>query len=134
MVETPSPYEPDPGIPYGTCMDCELTFADSDSTREHMTETFEASHKRSGHRIRITNPSRSMRIENSIHRLMVDAVENNPGELDIRTETFEITDDALDQIVSGLEKEISRGWITEEEAAEVCSINRTIREAWEERD
>lgn len=89
-------FNPDPKADYGHCLVCPATFAAAEEANAHMSATFEeakAKGESSGHRVRITNPSRGRRIESEISRLISYAIDGVMCDIDRLVDRGDITED-----------------------------------------
>lgn len=107
-------FNPTPAIDYGKCSTCDESMPTEEDANIHMFETFKAAislGKSRGHAIKILNPSRVMRIQRGIDRIIDDAISDAMEEID-----------AL----------INSDSISEEEAKEALNCHPDFANAWEE--
>lgn len=107
-----SRFDPKPDEPYGTCR-CGETLATRDAMSTHFNAVRDANGGRAGgsaHSVRITNQTRDERIESELESLVEDAVQNIMDELD---------------------RLITKGDLTEDEAAEATkSVDIDLFDQW----
>lgn len=114
-------FDPEPGGPRITCLDCGLAFTSDKEADAHRTESFELAKAATpqpdvrirGHRTQNTNPSRASRIYSQVAGIVDDAIA-----------------DAVDK-VSDL---VDAGHITAEEATEALSEFDGFADTWLQRD
>ena len=101
-----SKYDPDPALPYSYCTKCDghPKFQTEELTREHM-------HANHGHSMRITNPSRTDRIECDV---------NNEIEY------------ALNQAFDDIYQNVESGDMTLEEATAAIRMSTDVVTEWEQ--
>lgn len=75
-----STFNPTPGEPYGQCKDCDVLLETQKDSREHMSNTRQATETASGkgrsHTVTILNPSREERIRNRMDTYVERAIED----------------------------------------------------------
>ena len=69
------------GSNYGNCLGCETTFATQELMYKHLSDTYDKS-KNSGHRARVTNPTRAERIEQQACAIVEEAIDKMLDEID----------------------------------------------------
>jgi len=104
-----SRFDPDPDRPYATCTQCPEVMQDETAMRAHFKATMQGGRS---HRVSITNPTRTERIEQELDR---------------------IADDALYEFTNGLDELILSGDVTEAEIdAAVITVTRDFADAWKD--
>lgn len=107
-------FRPEADVQYGKCKTCSIDLTTRQEVDIHMNATLaEATAKgeRSGHTVRILNPSRESRI---------------------RSEVADLVEEAISEVMSKLEDLVYRNHITEAEAKEAISHEPDFAEAWED--
>lgn len=129
--------DPQPGLAYAVCETCQVDLDDQPSAREHMSATVapvsgEPGVTARGHRIRIINPTRSERVQRQVEQILTDAVEEEPGEVDIRSRELEITEAAVELAVEKLQEAVERGDAAHGEITEALRHQMEFLDAWRE--
>lgn len=103
-------FDPAPDKPYGVCETCGIELAAYADMRAHLSETHAAHGKRS-HRVKLTNLSRGERIDQAVSR---------------------IVDDRIEDAMNDIERLVTAGDITDEEAATALRCHSNFHDAWQE--
>lgn len=88
-------FDPNPGEPYGTCVDCDAKFDTADDARIHMTETMLAARSASSHTVRATNPPREQRIRAEVASRISSAIDDAFQDLERLVDRGDLTPDEV---------------------------------------
>lgn len=95
---------------YGVCETCKVDLSTEGEADAHMKETGAASASRRSHTVRVTNPTREMRIQ-----AMVD----------------DVVQDAIEEALETLRDSQSRGDVTSDEITEALKWHSDFSDEWE---
>lgn len=105
-----SRYDQKQGEKYGVCEKCGVNLGTEGEADVHMQETSAASASRRSHTVRITNPTREMRIQS-----MVD----------------DVVQDAIEEALDTLRDAQSRGDVSSDEITEALKWHSDFSNEWE---
>lgn len=126
---------PEPDTPYAVCQTCGIKLRLQEDAREHMSSTMvpvsdEPGVTARGHGIRITNRTRAERVQDQVEQILQEAVEDEPGRVNIRTRELEITEEAVELAAEKLQEAVDSGDVTHHEVTEALRYQPEFLDAW----
>lgn len=126
-------YDPAPDLLYATCKTCGIDLPDEETASRHRSETMipvsDGSVTARGHTTRTLNPSRKTRVRRAIERVLKDESEAYVN-LDLRTMTFELEDEAGEEAADSLLRNVEAGYYSAREVDAVLTSYPDFQKAW----